>query len=79
MHVNPKKQLAGSQTETLQSLPGVWCPVGLLEQLFGTCTNLTHTDENPGYINFDVWNSTLAHMLFQAGLANPNSCEGSKW
>lgn len=38
MHVNPKKQFAGSQTESQQSLPGVWCPVGLLEQLFGTCT-----------------------------------------
>lgn len=36
--VNLKKQLAGSQTETPQSLPGVWFPVGLLEQLFGTCT-----------------------------------------
>lgn len=40
---------------------------------------LHHTDENPRYINFDVWNNTLSHMLFQAGLANPNYCEGSKW
>lgn len=30
-------------------------------------------------INSDVWNNTLSHMLFQAGLANPNYCKGNIW
>lgn len=40
MHVNPKKQFTGSQTEALWSLPGAWCPIGLQQQLFGTCTKI---------------------------------------